>query len=105
MPRVKTVEVRPVVGPTTMRDVHPAASRSALLTGLGYVGAGIVTVGGLVMIVDSSIGLGTRALVGALIMIAMRSTVRPTAASHAVRAAATSPQHRNPRHSTRGDQS
>jgi hypothetical protein len=44
---------------------------------MGYLGAGIITIAGLLILVDESVGLGTRLLVGVLVMIAMRHTMRP----------------------------
>lgn len=73
---------------TQARTIEPQTrgARTGLLEGLGYVGAGIVTVGGLAMIADSSIDLSTRILAGALIMIAMRPAIRPASGSRGSKA-------------------
>ena len=81
---------------TRARTIEPQtrAVRIGLLAGLGYVGAGIVTVGGLAMILDSSVDLGTRVLAGALIMIAMRPTIRPAPGAPAAKARHSAREHR-----------
>jgi hypothetical protein len=76
-------------------------ARSRLLETLGYIGAGIVTVSGLLIVLDDSVGLGTRVLVGVLIMIAMRHTMRPTLTSGRIGSTPTPPRHRSGRRSTR----
>jgi len=83
----------PTTGEPGNRDVAAAASQVRFMQVLGYVGAGIVTLGGLLILFDDRVGLGTRFLVGFLIMIAMRRTMPPAAA--AGRADAAPPRHRN----------
>jgi len=83
------------------RERAAAASHVRFMQVLGYVGAGIVTLGGLLILFDDRVGLGTRFLVGILIMIAMGRTMRPATAARRTNAAP--PRHRRVRHTvTRG---
>jgi hypothetical protein len=91
----------PTAGEPGTRDLAAAASQVRLKQVLGYVGAGIVTLGGLLILFDDRVGLGTRFLVGILIMIAMLRTMRPATAAR--RVDSTPPRHRNVRRAvTRG---
>lgn len=67
---------------------------------MGYLGAGIITIAGLLILMDENVGLGTRLLVGVLVMIAMRHTMRP-ATSLRRSSPATPARHRRARRSTR----
>lgn len=83
---------------------HAPAStvaRARFMERLGYVGAGIVTVGGLLIVLDDGVALGARVLVGVLIMIAMRHTMRPTLTSARIGSTPTPPRHRSGRRSAR----
>lgn len=91
-----------VFSPHVIEPTHAPAStvaRARFMERLGYVGAGIVTVGGLLIVLDDGVALGARVLVGVLIMIAMRHTMRPTLTSRRF-GSTTPPRHRG-RRSTR----
>jgi len=68
-----------------------------------YFAAGIVTLGGLLILVDNEVGLGTGLLVGVLIIIATRFVMRPAPTFGRQGSPPTPPRHRNVRRLFRRD--
>lgn len=71
----------------------------------GYFGAGVIALGGVLMLFDDGVDLGTRFLVGVLIMIAMRHTMRPMPTSRRWDSTRTAPRHRDVRQTVRRNRS
>lgn len=69
----------------------------------GYFGAGIIALGGVLMLFDDGVDVGTRFMVGVLIMIAMRNTMRPMPTSRRWGSTRTAPRHRDVRQTVRRD--
>lgn len=72
---------------------------------LGYAGASIVSLGGLLVLMDDRVSPGSLFLIGALILIALRQTMRPTHAARRFGSPPTAPRHRSARRTIRRSRS
>lgn len=95
----------PSIGAPDTRKAAADSSHVRPMEFPGYVGAGIITVGGLLILFDDGVGLGTRLLVGVLILIAMRHTMRPAPISRRWGSPPAPPRHRHVHRNGRKDRS
>lgn len=95
----------PSIGMPDTRTATPDSPHVRPTEFPGYVGAAIIIAGGLLILFDDGVSLGTRLLVGVLVMIALRHTMRPAPISRRWASRPAPPRHRHVRRNGRKDRS